>query len=215
MCLFLIQCSSDNRKKRQKLSWESFLESWEGTYDNSSQIEEQLNAKVDSTDINKHLSLRIKSVALPSFGNNVFYAEWFVHENPEQVTRQRIYAFENRDTTFVLKLHIFPRNSAFVKRTRGAYKIPSKLDGVTLKDMVPLPGCDVYFKWDKNEYTGAMKKGACAFDAPDSGKPIYSWSQMKLTESTFSYLDGWFNMDGSMYYEISKDWYIFKKKVSL
>lgn len=193
--------------------WKRFLRYWEGDFDNSQQIKEQLTLNIDSVDRNKHLSLRIRRVELPSFGNDVYYAEWFAYENPKKVTRQRIYAFEKRDTALVLKLHIFPMDSAFVSRTSGAYIHASRLKGVTPKDMVPLPGCDVYFRWYKNEYVGAMKKGACAFPAPNSGTPIYSWSQMQLKKDAFEYLDGWFNIDGSVYYEISKDWYTFNRKI--
>ena len=57
-----------------------------------------------------------------------------------------------------------------------------------------------------------MKRGACAFDAPDTGKSIYSWSQMKLNATTLFYLDAWYHKDGRMYYEISKNRYVFNKK---
>lgn len=193
--------------------WKRFLAYWPGDYDNNQQLSEQLTSKMDSTDRNRHSSLRIIRVELPSFGNDVYYAEWFAYKNPKKVTRQRIYAFEKRDTILVLKLHVFPTDSVFVARTSGAYHTPSKLKGVTPNDMVPLLGCDVYFKWDKTEYVGAMKKGACAFPAPNSETPIYSWSQMRLRKDAFEYLDGWFNTDGSVYYEISKDWYVFRKKI--
>ena len=77
--------------------------------------------------------------------------------------------------------------------------------------MMPLPGCDVYFMAAADGFVGAMDKGACAFPAPD-GTPIYSWSQMKIVDGVFSYLDGWFKIDGTPYRQFSEDWYVFERR---
>ena len=110
-----------------------------------------------------------------------------------------------------LNLHIWPADKPeFVARTSGAHLDPRKLSGVTPADMAGLKGCDVYFDAVAAGFSGAMKKGACAFAAPN-GSPIYSWSQMILTPTQFSYLDGWFNLDGTVFQKFAGDWYVFDK----
>lgn len=130
------------------------------------------------------------------------------------MTRQRIYGFaiDAAEKKLRLNLHIWPADKpAFVARTSGAHRDPAKLTGVTPADMAGLTGCDVYFDAGAGEFSGAMKKGACAFPAPD-GTPIFSWSQMKIDAAAFSYLDGWFKLDGTPYKQFSKAWYEFERR---
>jgi hypothetical protein len=184
-----------------------FLGYWPGVYDNLAQVAGQTGATR-----NQATRLYIRRVEAPAFGADVYYAEWQDAADPAKVTRQRIYAFSREPSGELrLALHIFsPENKALVARTIGAHEDPRKLDGVTPADMAGLKGCDVFFRPDGAGFSGAMIKGDCAFPAPD-GTPIYSWSQMKLNADTFSYLDGWFRTDGTLFQRMSPDWYVFRK----
>lgn len=195
--------------------WRDFLSWWPGEYDNTRQVMEQQATAEDTGDVNTHQRLIIQPVEAPAFGDAVFYAEWQAYDDPTNVMRQRFYAMERDGDTFRLNLHIFPPDSAFVARTAGAYKDPSKLDKLTPADMVPLTGCDVFFAPEgASAFSGAMVKQDCAFDAPGTDVPIYSWSQMRLTPTAFQYLDGWFNTDGTTYMRLAPDWYVFDKRDS-
>lgn len=195
--------------------WRDFLSWWPGEYDNTRQVMKQRATAADASDVNVHQRLILRQVNAPSFGDTVFYAEWQAYDDPANVMRQRFYAMERDGDTFRLNLHIFPPDTAFVARTAGAYKDPSKLDGLTPADMVPLTGCDVFFAPESaSVFSGAMIKQDCAFDAPGTDVPIYSWSQMRLTQTSFQYLDGWFNTDGSTYMRLAPDWYVFDKQDS-
>ena len=177
------------------LSW------WPGSYDNGQQRTDGEPGAPAPT------RLYIREIDLPAFGDHVVYAEWQTLDDPVRVLRQRFYGFEiDRERQALrLNLHIFPPNPDFVARTRGAHENPAKVSDLTPDDMVPLPGCDVYFTWTGDHFAGAMDRGACAFPAPGSDVNIYSWSQMRLTEATFDYLDGWFHLDGSYYRRMSND----------
>ena len=188
-----------------------FLAWWPGDYDNLAQSKTQ--ADIPTTDRNTPTRLFIRRVDLPAFGKNAYYAEWQDAAPPHAVTRQRIYGFDVDPASgkFRLALHIFPPDKAeLVARTAGAYLDPVKLKGVTPADMAGIKGCDIVFARTGKAFAGTMVKGACAFPAPD-GTPIYSWSQMKLTPDTFTYLDGWFRTDGTPYRIPAKQWYVFKK----
>lgn len=189
----------------------NFLSWWEGDYDNARQVAEQL-AGPNPEKANTRQRLFIRRVNQPAFGDNVFYAEWQDYDDTSKIMRQRFYAMEEEGNVQRLNLHIFPTDDAFVARTSGAHMDPSKLDGVTPADMVPLKGCDVYFEWDGASFSGAMEKRACAFPAPGDGVPIYSWSQMRLEPESFLYLDGWFREDDSVYMQLANHWYVFEKQ---
>lgn len=193
-----------------------FLSTWEGTYDNLSQIEMQQAQGIPQDDRNRATLLFIKKVDLPAFGPHAYYAEWQDANDTGTVIRQRIYGFEidEQDQSLRLNLHIWPIQSAeFIERTTGAHIDTRKLAGITPADMAGLKGCDVYFKKTESGFAGTMKKEQCSFPAPDgSGSPIYSWSQMTVNDSQFTYLDGWFNMDGTVYLELGTYWTVFDKK---
>lgn len=195
--------------------WQQFLSWWPGEYHNSRQVMDQRTATKDASNINVHQRLIITQVEAPAFGDAVYYAEWQAYANPANVMRQRFYVMEQDGDTLRLNLHIFPTDTAFVTRTAGAYADPAKLDGLTPADMVPLTGCDVFFTPEgTTAFSGAMIKQDCAFPAPGTDAPIYSWSQMRLEPTSFQYLDGWFNPDGSTYMRLAPAWFVFNKQDS-
>jgi len=78
--------------------------------------------------------------------------------------------------------------------------------------MVPLPGCDIYFKRDGDAFLGSMRRGTCIIPELSTGENVYSWSQLKLTSTTFEYLDGWFHQDtDEVAYKISPNWFVFDR----
>lgn len=213
--VLLVGCSSGagNPADRQPQpeDWPRFLDWWPGDYDNLDQVA-QIAAE-NGEPFMPPTALRIRRVDLPAFGNDVYYAEWHDFEDPAEILRQRFYAFEREGATFRLNLHIFPPDAEFVARTAGAYLDASKLNGITPADMFPLPGCDVFFEWEDGVFGGAMKKQSCNFKAPGTEIEIYSWSQMRLRDDAFEYLDGWFHRsDDSVYRQFSDRWIVFEKR---
>ncbi len=190
-----------------------FVAMWAGDYNNLTQSKAQESAGLASNDRNQPAQLFIRKVELPAFGPDAYYAEWRDANQATKVIRQRLYVFDIDpvENKLRLNLHIWPSDKPeFVARTSGAYLDARKLSGVTPADMAGLTGCDVYFDIADEKFSGAMKKGACAFPAPN-GTPIYSWSQMKITATQFSYLDGWFNLDGTPFQRFAGVWYVFDK----
>jgi hypothetical protein len=211
--LATVSCGTLDRQ--QDADFQQFLSWWAGDYDNLAQVQSQ-HAAASPGERNRPTLLFIRKVDLAAFGSEVFYGEWQDADEPGRITRQRIYAFQvnEADGKLRLNLHVWPPDPAFIARTGGAHLDPRKLEGVTPADMRGLKGCDVFFDRNGGEFAGAMKKGACAFPAPDV-TPVYSWSQMKLTANRFSYLDGWFHQDsGKPYRRFTDAWYEFDKKQS-
>jgi hypothetical protein len=189
-----------------------FCSYWAGDYDNLDQARSQ--SGLSKQQQNVPMRLYIRRVDLPAFGANVYYAEWQAPADANKILRQRLYALDIDDVTGKLRLglNIFPaENRTLMARTAGAYEHPERLSGVTPADMAGLKGCDVLFERSGAGFAGAMTKGACAFPAPDTGQPIYSWSQMAIDAKSFRYLDNWFNPDGSFYRKRNGGWYQFEK----
>lgn len=191
--------------------WEEFIAWWPGTYTNTRQVTAGTNDTEGKT--HEHLRLHIARIDNPAFGKNAYYAEWQNADDPKDVRRQRIYSFEESGGNYVLRLHIFPEDTLLRQRTAGAYENPARVSDLTPADMVDLKGCDVYFHAEGGEFVGEMRKGACAFNGPDDGIPIYSWTQMTLGPQEFSYLDGWYRAaDNMLFRRFAPDWVKFKKE---
>lgn len=203
IALFSAPVSAESLEQR----FAAFVAWWPGTYDNGAQVRAGDTAPVPTR-------LHVRAVNVPAFGDHVVYAEWQALDNPDRVLRQRFYSFEIDEERAAarLNLHIFPPDPDFVGRTRGAHLDPARVENLTPADMVPLPGCDVYFTWTGEQFEGAMDKGACAFKVPGTDIDIYSWSQMRRSADTFAYLDGWFYPNGDIYQRMSDDWYVFERK---
>ncbi len=108
--------------------------------------------------------------------------------------------------------------AAVVARTACARRNPARLRNLTPAGMAPLPGCDVGFRaaggsFAGEAFAGEMEKGRCRFPSlEDPFREIYSWSQTTKTDRVFSYKDGWFNLDGSVYRGWAPEWYVFEKR---
>ncbi len=186
-----------------------FLELWGGSYDNRRHTRPESAQGIPG---NEALRVEMRRVELPAFGQHVFYVEWQSLDDATKVFRQRIYVprIDERERTLRLGLYIWPADRAdFIERTRGAHLDPKRLIGVTPADMVDLGDCDLRFRPKGRVFEGAMLPGACSFLAPD-GTAIYSWTQMRVAQGRFEYLDGWFLPDGQSYRAFSRDWYRFK-----
>lgn len=186
-----------------------FLTLWGGGYDNREQVERPVS-KEDLVP----LTLHMQRVDLPAFGEHVFYVEWQSLDEPSNVFRQRLYSLriDREEQVLRLELYIWPaERPEFVERTRGAHRDPARLASVTPEDMVDIGDCDVRFHRKGQGFEGAMRRGSCAFDAPD-GTPIYSWTQMRIAPDSFEYLDGWFHHDESLYQGFSDMWYRFTRR---
>ena len=205
--VFTCLCATSSFGQSLESRFETFLSWWPGIYDNAHQ------ADASNAEAPMPTRLFLREIDLPAFGDHVVYGEWQALEDPNRVVRQRFYGFEidHERQSLRLKLNVFPPDPDFVARTRGAHEDPSRVSHVTPDDMLSLGMCDVFFTWTGDKFEGSMDRGACTFPAPGTDIQVYSWSQMRLTDTTFEYLDGWYHMDGSAYRRMSNEWYVFKR----
>ncbi len=133
------------------------LVSWfGGRFDNHVQV---LHDEHDGVE---HPHRRVHSifepVQIPELGEHLFYVEQYSGGDPDRVFRQRLYRFEQGDDDeIVLHIHAFADPDA----VRGAHDDPTLLDGLTLDDLEPKPGCEVYWRRVDDHFEGATRPGAC------------------------------------------------------
>lgn len=136
-----------------------FLTQFEGRYDNELQVFFQPDLKTpEAAQVNRIHSI-FRKVALPAFGENVFYVEQYGDGDPSKIYRQRIYAFtpDYQEGSIKLVIHA-PKNAAALA---GAWKDVSKLTSLAPRDTIVYPGCEVWWKRQENQFVGYMRANAC------------------------------------------------------
>jgi hypothetical protein len=147
-----------------------FLSLFEGRYDNELQVflDEDLKTPADAR--NNRIHSIFKKVALPAFGEHVYYVEQFADGDPQKIYRQRLYVFTPDYGEHAIRLTIHaPKNAAALV---GAHRDASKLAALTPADTETFQGCDVFWRREEAQFRGDMKPGACRIASRRSGRTI-------------------------------------------
>ncbi|MGI9225867.1 MAG: chromophore lyase CpcT/CpeT [Woeseiaceae bacterium] len=148
----------------------TFLEWFPGVYDNQEQVYFEEEQGVPEDERHERIHHTFAQVDLPAFGDNVFYVQQYLDDDPEKIYRQRIYVFtaDYEENAIRLAIHTPHDVAALV----DAHLDPSKLVGLTPEQTRNLPGCDVFWTKRAAEFDGQMKPRACSFVSQRSGKRI-------------------------------------------
>ena len=150
--------------------FQTFLEWFPGVYDNQEQVYFEEQQGVAEEDRHERIHHTFAPVDLPAFGDNVFYVQQYLDDDPAKIYRQRIYVFSPDYEENAIRLQIHTPND--VASLVDAHLNPSRLEGLTPEQTRHMPGCDVYWKKRADEFDGQMKEGACSFVSQRSGKRI-------------------------------------------
>lgn len=167
-----------------------------GIWDNSEQIwfETEGRAQVPVPERHERVHATHRRVDLPSIGRYVFYVEEYRDDDPAKVFRQRLVVFESaREQGVRMRLGLF-RDAAAVL---GAASDPARLAGLHPEALIWLPGCEVYWRAEGDQYVGGMRPKACTFGEGREQR----WSQHDLLLSATKYwrVDRSFNVrDGKL-----------------
>jgi len=157
------------------------MEWFTGEFDNHLQYVEEKEAENPPEQPHEWIHSIFHPVELPIFGDNVFYVEQYIHGDPTNIYRNRIYSFSVNDEVGAIQLTIysFKDHEAVI----GAHLDESKLDDLTLEDVRTLPGCEVYWKKQADNFIGWMPDGACRVPSRRTGKIIVIDDDLVLTKN--------------------------------
>lgn len=158
-----------------------------GEFDNHDQYRAEERAGIPESERHTEVYAINKPVALPAFGDHVFYIEEYRDADPANVIRQRIASFEidAAENAVRMKLYFIKDDKA----VRGAHLDPGKLAGLTKDNTNLLPGCDVFWTRDADIFNAVMKEKACVFSMkPDEPKRAVRY-MLTLTEQNYQRVD--------------------------
>jgi hypothetical protein len=146
---------------------ELFLTWFPGRWDNDLQVFFADDLKTPAEARHERIHSIFQPVDLPAFSGKVFYVQQYLDGDPTKLYRQRIYTFTPDYAANAIRLAIWtPSDPA---RIRDAHRDPSKLAGLTPADFRNLPGCDVFWRRQSNQFIGTMTPGACRIPSSRAG----------------------------------------------
>jgi hypothetical protein len=156
-----------------------FLDWFPGRYDNELQVFWERDENVAEDARHERIHSIFRPVDLPAFGKHVFYVEQFSDGDPSKIYRQRIYAFSADEGEEAIRLRIYtPKNPGVIA---GAWRDPAKLTTLKLKDATTLPGCDVFWRRQANQFLGSIPDGGCKVRSERLGEEIVIDDDLVLT----------------------------------
>jgi hypothetical protein len=152
-----------------------------GEFDNHQQHVEEVEAETPPDHPHEWIHSIFQPVELPVFGDHVFYVEQYTDGDPTNIYRNRLYSFSVNDEVGAIQLTIysFKDHEAVV----GAHEDPSKLADLTVDDVRTLPGCEVFWKRQGDNFIGWMPDGACRVPSRRTGKTIIIDDDLVLTRN--------------------------------
>ncbi len=159
------------------------IEFYTGVFDNDSQIWFENRRGYPGTEEDKHQRLHAihTRIHIPSIGDNVFYVEEYIDNDPENIIRQRIVNFKSDIEAGGIVMQVYFLKNP--KELRHAYLDIAKLEALSLDDMFGLDGCDVIFKREGDQFFGQMGSKTCQFGKED--KKRYSVHNIHLSASKY------------------------------
>lgn len=143
---------------------------WPGIYDTSEQLVYESQAGSGRAE-GSELRVRtlVSRIALPWLGDDVLYAEEFLHDDPEDLRRQVLLRLEPNAGGGVRVRQYTLRDPA---RFRHLHRSPRLIASLRVDDLVSNAGCDLVLRREVTQFVGGTEGNACRDDAPDEARYI-------------------------------------------
>ena len=198
LALLVIACDAPREEKAAKPDHLKKLASMmTGSYHSARQAAE------DTTYFD--ISLEMSRIWADSSDGFWIYVEQAVRANKEKPYRQRVYHLvQENDSTFRSELYSLARPSLWV----GQYDQPEAFDTLTMTQLQPLEGCDVYLRMHDGAYAGSTFEQDCK---NSWGAAAYATSEVKLNDSTMTSWDRGFDTTHVQVWGATAGPYVFDK----
>jgi ketosteroid isomerase-like protein len=177
VCIFLAAAAAAQSKRSAiEADLKQMMSLFEGEFDNFAQVWEEKEQKAQYP--HEHIHSIFARVALPTFGEHVFYVKQYQDGDPAKIYRTRLYTFQPNEAEQAIELRIyqFPDEKA----VNDAHLQPAKLAGLAPEKMRATPGCEVYWKREGEDFHGYMKP-TCRVNSQRLGKTIVITDNLKLS----------------------------------
>ncbi len=150
-----------------------------GEFDNEEQLwfERDPRSNTPKEDIHTRVHTRHVPVEIPELGEHVYYVQEYINNNPEEIIRQRIAAFQTNDENQIIM------KNGFIKEADRFKDSADSLSGLSYEDVFFIDGCDLIWSRKADQFEAKMNDKACAFGEGD--KHRYSVHNLVLSAKKY------------------------------
>lgn len=163
-------------------------------------FEGQYRGKVSGTEVGRPaegvlvMHTFVRRIAAPAFGQNVVYLEQRYGGPEGDITRQRVFSFEEDNQGIVTTAYDFPDGAKYAR----ADAVPQRLNDLTPADMYSFPtGCRIRWSKDNGQYAGTVKRADCRIESRSGRGDVFVDMVYQLSDDAYTLFEQGFNESGS------------------
>lgn len=162
------------------------MEWWPGEYNNHEQIVRQSGGGLGEPVFEPIFRIHSHYVRLdlPALGDNVLYVEEFLNEDPDNISRIRVYSLSVDEAEQAVKVQLYAFKDGH-DHMIGARLDPDRLAAIDASELRAFSEpCTVYMRWEGGQFRGGMKRESCGqdewFEYQVVLGPDYNWTRDRL-----------------------------------
>ena len=138
------------------------LLSWfPGVYDNTLQVSGERSGDLPSELRHRHTNHTFYPVEIAGIPGLQLYAQQYQHYDPDNLYRQRIYAFEPDLVENAVRLTIYTPKDP--RALTDLHHQPETQVNLSADDFILKPGCEVFWTRTEDQFEGYLKSKACSY----------------------------------------------------
>lgn len=176
------------------------IEQWivPGHYDNSAQVEGELNSNIPENLRHRPMYQLFVPVDLPQIDGITHFQQAYADSNHDMVVRVGItqfFADPESGRVRMRELHFHDEQIFY-----DAHKDPTQLESLTLDDVWWDEGCDFYLliKEQESEISGPMNEGTCILQDDLFGVELAAEDEVVILPGEFRFLGRYVDADGQV-----------------
>nr|WP_070960607.1 chromophore lyase CpcT/CpeT [Hyphomonas sp. Mor2] len=132
-----------------------------GTYENHQQVYAQAIADLPASERHRHRHHTFAPVSISGLPGRLIYAQQYQHYDPQDLYRQRIYAFTVNEAEQAIQLTIYTPTDP--SRLTDMHLDPARQAALSMDDFFLKPGCEVFWQKQGDQYEGYLKQNTCSY----------------------------------------------------
>lgn len=177
------------------------LLSWfPGVYDNRQQVSQERSSDLPSELRHRHTNHTFYPVEIAGIPGRQLYAQQYQHYDPDDLYRQRIYAFEPDLAEDAVRLTIYtPKDS---RALIDLHHQPETQAAVSVDDFILKPGCEVYWTRAEDQFEGYLKPKACSYYSSRFETQVFLEETLVLRQDALLLNDRAVDADGQLVFGV-------------
>lgn len=177
------------------------LLSWfPGVYDNTQQVSDERSGNLTSDLRHRHTNHTFYPVEIAGIPGRQLYAQQYQHYDPDDLYRQRVYAFETDLVENAVRLTIYTPKDP--RALTDLHHQPETQAAMSADDFILKPGCEVYWTRAEDQFEGYLKPMACSYYSSRFETQVFLEETLVLRQDALLLNDRAVDADGKLVFGV-------------